>query len=475
MSNKSSPRASSNRKERTRRKPVRASVPASTRRPEQPNAPTTLGRRLRQYLPSIVIPQLVIVLIVTVLCLAAIGGTGAPMAYLPGSIGSAWLAVHGAPLRYDGVTLGILPLLPVMGVIALLAARVRAAIRSRVSVADLFVLVSLTAATSLTLSAIALFMVGDASTVYPVELPPVAPALLTPLAVHGVAFAVGMGTVLWRALARRYKVPEFVVASAQSASRLLPVLLGAAGAAFLVCLAAGHERVGDLIEEFPVLSTGGAVAIGVLSLLYLPNAAAAALGVLMGGSFGYADAEASLFAVDNVAFPPLPLFGAIPGEAAAWAPALMLVPAAIVIYWAVSHVLRARASLLYVFATAAWLAAFCLVLTLLSGGAAGAYGWVGVNPGTFPLLAFAWVAVPGAIAWGVLRARQGGVDKQAEVEEPVGPEETGPEETPERDEPEVTEPEPEEAETEGTETEDEEEVKPEGGGSTKWVPPETQG
>lgn len=96
------------------------------------------------------------------------------------------------------------------------------------------------------------------------------------------------------------------------------------------------------------------------------------------------------------------------------------------------------------------------------------------------MLAFVWVAVPGAIAWGVLRARQGGVDKQAEVEEPAEPEETGPEETRERNEPEVTEPEvtepePEEAETEEAETEDEEEMKPEGGGSTKWVPPETQG
>ncbi|WP_291313483.1 DUF6350 family protein [Corynebacterium sp. UBA2622] len=487
MSNKSSPRSA-----RTKTRPVRGRVAASEQRKKTPPAPETWGDRLRHYLPFVAVPQLVVVLAIIVVCLTSVLVTGARLSYLPGAIGATWLAVHGAALRYDGVTLGAMPILPVVGVVALTASRVRAAVRRRVSVADLVALTVLIVAATLTLAAVSLFMVGDASRVYRIDLPPVLPALLYPVVVQLAGLAVGMGPVLWRALARRYGAPAELVDSALLAWRLVGRLLAAAAVVYLVLLAFGHARIGELLGSYPVLTGSGGTVLGLLSLAYLPNAVVATLGVLLGGSFGYADGSASLFAVDNVPFPPLPLFGAVPGAAAAWAPALMLVPAAVVLHTLV----RTRISLFDALTSAAWSALFAFLLALFAGGTAGAYGYVGVNPFALAALAFVWVGLPGTLTVAVAKLRAGrresapagpeeepgpthvaadtgtdtGAEAQDEVEAEVVEDEDEPEASEETAETGGDIPETGEETTEAPATTEEPGAE---SGSTKWVPPET--
>ncbi|WP_288831826.1 DUF6350 family protein [uncultured Corynebacterium sp.] len=479
MSNKSSPRSARNRK-----RPIRARVSAKNQRKAAPKVPQTFRERLRHYLPYVAVPQLVVALAVTLVCFVTILLTGAKLSYLPGAIGSLWLVVHGAPVRYDAITLGAVPLLPVAAVVALFASRIRAATRKRVSVADLGAIAALVAAFSLVLSAVAIFMVGDASTVYAIDLPPLAPAILYPLLTNAVAFVAGMGTVLWRALARRYGVPTAFVDDVKEASRQLLWLAGGALTVYLVALGLGAGRIQELVNAFPVLSAGGKVSLGLLSILYLPNAAMETVGVLLGGAFTYAGGSASLFAVDNVAFPPLPLFAALPPAAAPWAPALLVVPTGLLLYRA----LKRGAPLIDALATAASLAVLFLLALLYSGGRAGAYGYVGVNPLIAALLALAWSGVIGALVWSVGRLRERRT-AAAEAEDEVETEtetETGTEEEAEELEQAETQEEPEsqdqtEETEEHAETEDEtdEEVEQEAeqepapGGSTKWVPPET--
>ena len=160
-------------------------------------------------------------------------------------------------------------------------------------------------------------------------MPPVVAAFVYPLIVHLVGFIIGVRRVVWHALAKRSGVPAEAVDAGAHAANLILRLLTAATVVFLVALAFGYGRVSELVSQFPQLGVGGALALVVLSLLYLPNAAVAQLAVLLGGSFEAAGAGVSLFATSNVAYPPLPLFAAIPAEMPQWAPVLLIVPAAV--------------------------------------------------------------------------------------------------------------------------------------------------
>ncbi|WP_419761038.1 DUF6350 family protein [Corynebacterium pilosum] len=74
-----------------------------------------------------------------------------------------------------------------------------------------------------------------------------------------------------------------------------------------------------------------------MSLLYLPNAIVGTLAVLFGGQVSIGAASVSLFAIDLVPLPVFPLFAAIPGTAAAWAPVLLLIPFAVVVHYAITR------------------------------------------------------------------------------------------------------------------------------------------
>ena len=118
--------------------------------------------------------------------------------------------------------------------------------------------------------------------------------------------------------------------------------------------------------------------------------------------FEAAGAGVSLFATSNVAYPPLPLFAAIPAEMPQWAPVLLIVPAAVLAHAFVVKPL----SLESVAAAATWAALMGALLGIFSAGGAGAYGLVGADPFALALSLFIWVALTGALVRGVALVRQ---------------------------------------------------------------------
>lgn len=408
MSNNNAPRSTAPKradagapKAATRRKPVQAKVSTTKRPPAAPQGPTTWRQRLRKFFPAAAAPLLVTALAVAVLCFAVILISGWRLAYLPAAIGQTWLTANGAPLSIDGVEVANVPMLPAIGIVALLASRIRAATKSQISVRDLAAVLAVVLLTSLTLSVIALFMVTDASYVFAIDPPNPAAAMLAPLVLHFAGFVIGVSPKVWKALARRTHISEDVVVAATAAFRFVATLLLCGLAVYLVAFAINTQAIRDSLGAYPNLGTGGLVAIWLLCVGYLPNAAVSTLAVLLGGSFEFAGASVSLFDATTVPAPPLPLFAAVPATVPAWAPVLMLLPAAA----AVRFVLREQVLLIDALSNATWAALIGAFLGVYAAGTVGAYGVIGANPWTLALTLFVWTALTGVTAWLISRVR----------------------------------------------------------------------
>ncbi|MCT1684617.1 DUF6350 family protein [Corynebacterium appendicis] len=368
---------------------------AANRTPAADQVPTTMKERVRHYLPYVGVPNLVVVLGVVVVCLATILLTGGRLAALPSSIAELWFVLHGVPVSFQGVTLGAMPLAPVIGVAALIAWRVRAATRERVSILDLYAIFGLVVLIPFTLGAVAWFMVDDAASVFPLAPPAIHKALFVPVFVHLAGMACGMSGKLWKALLTRLGAPDSLYDAARATVRLSLRLLAAAAVVYVVLLALGYGRITELLGEFPVLGAGGGLALFALSLLYLPNAVVSTLAVLLGAPVDIAQGGVSLFGAVLVPLPPFPLFAAIPGDVPVWAPVLLAVPAAVMIHFVLSR----RLDALGILFASVLAAAFAAAAGLMSGGEVGAYGWVGPNPWFFALAAALWTAFISGAAW----------------------------------------------------------------------------
>lgn len=409
-----------------------------------------MKERLRHYLPFIGVPNAVLVLGIAVLCLGTILLSGGRPAALPAAIAETWFVAHGVPVTFDGVTLGAIPLLPAIGVAALIAWRVRAATKDRVSILDLYAIAGLVILIPFTLSAIAWFMVADASAVFPVTAPAVYKGLFIPVFIHLVGMACGMSAKLWTALCRRVGVPVEFVGITGATIRLALRLLVASGVFFLVLLAFGTPRIGELLDSYPTLGASGGAGLLLASVLYLPNAAVSTLAVLMGTPLAIAEGSVSLFGAVVPPLPPMPLFAAIPGEVAVWAPVFLIVPAGVIIHFFI----RRRLSGFEVVIAAAWAAVLALISVLLAGGQVGAYGWIGPSPWAFALAAGVWVGGIAAIAWIIATFTRPKVEEEPDAE-PEEEEELEAEEPAEEpaDEPEAEQ--TDEAEEEADEAEEE--------------------
>ena len=410
--------------------------------------PNTFGTRLRRFIPVVAIPEAVIVLTILVLALGGLLLTATPLSYFPVLVGEMWLVTTLAPVVIDGVTVSFLPMLPAVGLIALLAFRIRRAIRAKVSVIDLAVLLLCVVAVSVLVTGIAWLMVWDAAKVYDVEAPPLGETMLRSVLVHLFAMAIGMGQRLWRAVARHYSVPAALAEGVADAWRFFWRLLLGALLVLIALLVVGWDRQAELLEAYPNMATGGIVALVALSIGYLPNALIAVGAVLLGSEFHIGDASVSLFSIHLVPLPPVPLAGVIPASAASWAPALLLITAALA-SWVMVTV---RPGVVRAFGAAIGAALIAVVASYLGGGELGWYGATGAAPLMTAGLAAVWLgaiglATAGALALTALRHR--GPEQQDE------PEEQGEEVAEEQDEPETEETEAPAEEAESAEGEEE--------------------
>ena len=402
--------------------------PGSTRATE-PTPPSGMKGRLRRYLPVAAIPHGVVVLGIIAVALAGLLVTRTTLAALPATIAQMWLILNLSPVVADDTVLGVMPLLPAIGLVALIARRVRVAVRDRVSVADLLVLAAGVILIPLALTLIAAAMMWDAGRVFDVGPPPLGTAVAHTLILHILALGIGMGGRLWRALLRRYHAPEWLIDAASVAARILLYLSAGALVVLVVLAAFGWQRQ---VEVASIYNSGlGVLAVVLISLLYAPNAVIAAAGVLFGSEFHIGAASISLYAIDLTALPPLPLLAIIPGWAHQWSILLLLITS-----MAVAYVLGGvRFTIVQTLATAAFVAVFTLIAGYLVSGRLGEIGQVGPMHWLTAGLAFAWTAGIGVAA--------ALIGKLAERREAKAEPEPEPEEEPE--------PEPEEEEEEAAE------------------------
>ncbi|MGH3859877.1 cell division protein PerM [Actinokineospora sp.] len=319
---------------------------------------------------------------------------GVLIAALPG-----WLAAHQVPLIVQGHELGVLPLLPTL-LLMLLVARTAAGAAERVDAVGLretghvvFAVVAAHAALGLT---IALVLDGG-----PVVVDPLAgfyyPALLA-----GVAACVGLlrrsGALDWCA----ERVDDFAWAGLRAGTLAVVALLTAGSLVVTFGLVTSYGAANTM---FAADGPGSALGMLLLSAGYLPNAVIAGTAFIAGPGFSMGSVSIAPLDFDGGPVPALPLLSALPEQAAAWWLALFLLPAAVgaLVGWVLRSVAESPKDRLRSVAVASVVVA--LSFAVLAGSAGGALAGGPFHPLDLraALVSFAlacWVAVPGGfVAW----------------------------------------------------------------------------
>lgn len=444
--NKSADKTSSQARQQAKRAPAAAQL--------------TMGRRIRKVGLALAIPHLVVILSIVAIAVGALLSTSQSIALLPTITATAWLVFHAAPVAGDGVVLASVPLLPALITFALSARQVRVSVRKRFSIIDLLMIFVWSLVTPLLFTVVALLMLADAQTVYPVTVPPIGSVMFSVALVHLLAFVFGLGPKAWRALARRYGIPQSILEGVVIGAKTLLWLCLAAVIVAVIFLVVGWGRQAEIMAAYPQASGSGKLALVMLSLAYIPNIIVGVGGVLLGSEYQFGAGSVSLFETHLVPLPPLPVMGMVPPTSASWAWIGLFVPVAVIIV----VMLRMRPSPVMTLSAGftAWV--LTAVAAYLSGGQVGAYSNTGLPVLWTASLALIWV---GGIALAVTlmqlvfarrhNAKPAVVDEltvDGEEQELSSPE---PQEA-EEQKPEVQEPEGQASELESHETEDSQET-----------------
>ncbi|MDK8454868.1 DUF6350 family protein [Corynebacterium marquesiae] len=436
-------------------------------------APLTKAGRIRRMLITAAVPNVVIVLIIMAIALGGLMLTGSPMAWWYTIVAEAWMVFNLAPVSAADVHISFLPALPALILAAVVAVRVRSAVKHKVSVKDLLTLLACVLGVPVVFTIIAWLMLWDAGKVYDVSPPNLAQALLRVIVLHLAAMAAGMGWRLWRALAKRYGVPRPLVDATQIALRYLAYLAIGAAAVFAVVFLVNISRQGEMMNDYPTISGLGIAGLVLLSVLYIPNAIVSTAAVLVGSEFSVGEGSVSLFSAHLVPLPPLPITGGIPASAPSWAVALLIVPLGAAIY----SLYKKRPSFQDVLVATVASAVIMLVACYLVSGDLGYYGSTGPQLWTAAGLTSLWMAVVGCavaagfafVAWRAARTAPGAAPTDEYADEPAATADEAPTE-PEREpitdpeivDAEVVEDEPENTAPDAAAEEPEEEQKEEG-------------
>ena len=436
-------------------------------------APLTKAGRIRRMLITAAVPNVVIVLIIMAIALGGLMLAGSPMAWWYTIVAETWMVFNLAPVSAADVHISFLPALPALILAAVVAVRVRSAVKHKVSVKDLLTLLTCVLGVPVVFTIIAWLMLWDAGKVYDVSPPNLAQALLRVIVLHLAAMAAGMGWRLWRALAKRYGVPRPLVDATQIALRYLAYLAIGAAAVFAVVFLANVSRQGEMMNDYPTISGLGIAGLVLLSVLYIPNAIVSTAAVLVGSEFSVGEGSVSLFSAHLVPLPPLPITGGIPASSPSWAVALLIVPLGAVIY----SLYKKRPSFQDVLVATVASAVIMLVACYLVSGDLGYYGATGPQLWTAAGLTALWMAVVGCavaagfafVAWRAARTAPGAAPADEYADEPAADADEAPTE-PEREpitdpeivDAEVVEDEPEDTAPDAAAEEPEEEQKEEG-------------
>lgn len=316
-----------------------------------------------------------------------------------------WLAAHQVSMVIGGQPLTVLPLLPTIAVVVVVALGSGAAMRrlgGRVTTDGGAVLATVTGAHA------AVAVLGSAL------LPPeVAAGPWTAMVAAGsvAAFAVGVGVLRavgneWHGLLVRPARPAWLLPAIHGAAVGVTGLLAVGSATLLLGAAIAAP---DVQAAYGRIAPDAAAAVGVtlLAFAYLPNAVVAALSWALGPGVGLGLAVASPFAAAAADEPSsFPLLAVLPAAAPPAAMGVFALPVA-------AGILVGRACVrasgpdapVWPRVTAAAVASGVTALTvgllaLLAGGrlATGAYDPVNLPAGLLVVAVLAWVGVPAMLA-----------------------------------------------------------------------------
>ncbi|MEJ5997277.1 cell division protein PerM [Corynebacterium sp. H130] len=335
---------------------------------------------------------MIIVSFLIILALAALLLTNSSFVALPASIAQLWLLANAAPVASVNAELGFVPLLPAMGVIAVIAWRVYSVVKEKVSLADLTILIACILGVPLLLTLTALAMLLDASTVLPVAVPNVALASGRTLLVHSLAMIIGMGPRLWRALERRYGGGLSLFDTAVVALKYWGYFFATALVVLVVLLATHAKTVGELYQSMG--GAGSAAGLTALNIVYLPNLLIAIVMVLAGGEFAIGDGSVSLFGSYLVPLPPLPILAAVPGSMWSYAWLFLLIPLVLAAFVEFRYLRGADRPFRDAGLIGAWSLVIALIVIAFATGRLGGYGVIG------PVWWLALVTAP-VWLWGV--------------------------------------------------------------------------
>ncbi len=319
----------------------------------------------------------------------AFSATGVLLAAGPG-----WLAAHQVRLGLGGHPLGMLPLLPTLGVVAL-AARTASGAARRLGCRSFRdarpVLITITGAHAVFGLVVALCAQGSPVTANPV------PAFVVPGLLAGAAAAAGVTRSCGLPDAVADRLDPLALRGMRVGALSLAVLVACGAAVFTVATGLSWATVSDTYEPGFGTSSG----LFLLSLLYLPNAVAAALSFVTGPGFSIGPLTVGMFGYHGGAVPAVPLLGGLPEHHAAWWPALLVLPAAAgaLAGWSLRKVDADPAQRIRAVAVAGAVVALgCVVLGTLAGGRLGdgPFDPVSVPVGVASIVAFCWIVIPGS-------------------------------------------------------------------------------
>ncbi len=315
-----------------------------------------------------------------------------------GAIASIWLGIHDVPISIGGHELGVMPLLPVLLMIWGTARSTAWATSPRSSWLVVRWVVASALGGPLLMTAIALAVIHDASSVITeLETPNALRAFTSVLVVHLVGAAFGVWSRIGRQALAVSPLPNWLGDSLRAAAAGVLALLGLSGLVTAGSLVVHWSTMQDLYGITD--SIFGQFSLTVLSVLYTPNVIVGTAAVAVGSSAHVGFATFSSFTVFGGDIPAIPVLAASPTPplGPAWV-ALLIVGASsgvVVGQQCARRPLPLVPAVGKLLSAAAAGAVAMSLLALGGGGRLGNFGDVGVDQGALLIGVFFWFAVVG--------------------------------------------------------------------------------
>jgi hypothetical protein len=354
-----------------------------------------------------------VVVIATTLVLITLVSVNSDLTGTLGAIAGSWFAVHLVPLSIGGTSMGVAPMLPTLVVAWSVARTVHHAVDETTDRRMVRWVFAASMAGPLAVTAIALAVAKDASTVIGLSSPNALVAFSWVAGVHAAASGTGLILARWDSLVIDRHLPDWVRALVAPLVRSVSVLMAGGAAIVLLALLASWDTAGSL-----------------LSVLYLPNIVLGALAVATGSSASFGDATVSLFSTTGGPLPPLPILAVLPeGSAQTIWIVMLVVPIAAGLLLGRDCAIRSvdvQVAVSSVWAVAAVMGALAAVFGYAAGGNLGTFGTVEVTVWSFALLTFAWLGVVGSASAAIVVWRRADPEPDHEPHDRSGTEQPVP-------------------------------------------------